>query len=285
MLLCVAMLFCSCGEEERAVLGYEQPVATLITAAQYSDTQSYLSCFTPEAEAEYKNSDSYNEALAETLLTRGEEKTELSYKLSSKKELDSDGLKDLEKSYKESYHKNVTIKKAVTMTAKLTETTDSGLGGHVGADVRDARVARMLFVGNEQVKLGVFLNLNTQLIQALDGGIAGEEVLRARAEGDDFQITHAQNGTGNRHKLGDLVGNFLRRADGILGNIALQMAHAEIVGAVQHTAVRISAAIDHIAVALGCRYEHAGAVKVLGNQRFGRFGAEVAEEYGQRIAV
>lgn len=54
MLLCVAMLFCSCGEEERAVLGYEQPVATLITAAQYSDTQSYLSCFTPEAEAEYK---------------------------------------------------------------------------------------------------------------------------------------------------------------------------------------------------------------------------------------
>lgn len=74
MLLCVAMLFCSCGEEERAVLGYEQPVATLITAAQYSDTQSYLSCFTPEAEAEYKNSDSYNEALAETLLTRGEEK-------------------------------------------------------------------------------------------------------------------------------------------------------------------------------------------------------------------
>ena len=120
MLLCVAMLFCSCGEEERAVLGYEQPVATLVTAAQYSDTQSYLSCFTPEAEAEYKNSDSYNEALAETLLTRGEEKTELSY------ELDSDGLKDLEKSYKESYHKNVTIKKAVTMTAKLTETTDSG---------------------------------------------------------------------------------------------------------------------------------------------------------------
>lgn len=118
MLLCVAMLFCSCGEEERAVLGYEQPVATLVTAAQYSDTQSYLSCFTPEAEAEYKNSDSYNEALAETLLTRGEEKAELSYKLSNKKEL--------EKSYKESYHKNVTIKKAVTMTAKLTETTDSG---------------------------------------------------------------------------------------------------------------------------------------------------------------
>lgn len=58
--------------------------------------------------------------------SQGARKNGASYKLSSKKELDSDGLKDLEKSYKESYHKNVTIKKAVTMTAKLTETTDSG---------------------------------------------------------------------------------------------------------------------------------------------------------------
>ena len=159
------------------------------------------------------------------------------------------------------------------------------LGGHVLADVRDARVARMLFVGNEQVQLGVFLDLNTQLIQALDRGIAGEEVLRARAEGDDFKSRTPRMVRANRHKLGDLVGNFLRRADGILGNIALQMAHAEVVGAVQHTAVRISAAVDHVAVTLGCRYEHAGAVKVLGNQRFGCFGAEVAEEYGQRVAA
>ena len=91
-------------KKERS-LGYEQPVATLVTAAQYSDTQSYLSCFTPEAEAEYKNSDSYNEALAETLLTRGEEKTELSYKLGNKKELDSDGLKDLEKAIRKAINK------------------------------------------------------------------------------------------------------------------------------------------------------------------------------------
>ena len=60
------------------------------------------------------------------MLTRGEEKTELLYKLSNKNGLDSVGLKDLEKSYKESYHKKVTVKQAVTMTAKFTETTDSG---------------------------------------------------------------------------------------------------------------------------------------------------------------
>ena len=35
-------------------------------------------------------------------------------------------MKEVEKSYKECYQKNVTIKKSVTMTAKLTEITDSG---------------------------------------------------------------------------------------------------------------------------------------------------------------
>ena len=159
------------------------------------------------------------------------------------------------------------------------------LGGHVGADVRDARVARMLFVGNEQVKLGVFLDLNTQLIQTLDGRIAGKEVLRARTEGDDLQVAHAQNRAGNRHKLGHFVRDLFGSADGILRNVTFQMAHAEVVGAVQHTAVRISAAIDHIAVALGCRYEHAGAVEVLGNQRFGGLGAEVAQKHSQCIAA
>ena len=126
MLLCVAMLFCSCGEEEELSWDMNSPWRHLSQRRSIAIRSHIFSCFTPEAEAEYKNSDSYNEALAETLLTRGEEKTELSCKLSSKKELDSDGKKDLEKSYKESYHKNVTIKKAVTMTAKLTETTDSG---------------------------------------------------------------------------------------------------------------------------------------------------------------
>ena len=63
------------------------------------------------------------------------------------------------------------------------------------------------------------------------------------------------------------------------------MAHAKVVGAVQHTAVSVAAAVDHIAVALGRRHKHAGAVEVLSDQRFGRFGTEVTEEYGQGIAA
>ena len=159
------------------------------------------------------------------------------------------------------------------------------LGGHVLADLLDAGVARVLFVGDEQVQLGVFLDLNTQLIQALDGGVAGKEVLRAGAEGDDLQVTDAQNGAGDGDELGHLVGDLLSGADRILGDIALEMAHTEVVGAVQHTAVGIAAAVDHVAVTLGGGHEHAGAVEELGNQGFGGLGAEVAQKDGQRVAA
>ena len=63
--------------------------------------------------------------------------------------------------------------------------------GHVGAHIGDAGVAGVLLVGDQQVQLGVFLNLHTQLVQAVDGGVAGEEVLGPGAEGDNLQVLNA----------------------------------------------------------------------------------------------
>ena len=158
-------------------------------------------------------------------------------------------------------------------------------GGHIGADLGNAGVIGVFFVRNQQIQLGVFLDLNAQLIQALDGRIAGKEVLRAGTEGDDLQIAHAQNRAGNRHKFCHLIGNFLGSADGVLGDIGAQMPHPQVVRAVQHTAVGVAAPVDHIAVALGGSHIHTGTVKEFGKQRFGRFGTEVAQKYGQRIAA
>ena len=52
----------------------------------------------------------------------------------------------------------------------------------------------MGLVGNEQIQLGVLLDLDAQLVQTLDGRVAGKEVLRTRAEGDDLQILHTDDG-------------------------------------------------------------------------------------------
>ena len=158
-------------------------------------------------------------------------------------------------------------------------------GGHIGADLGNAGVIGVFFVGNQKIQLGVFLNLNAQLIQALDGRIAGKEVLRAGTEGDDLQIAYAQNRAGDWHKFCHLIGNFLGSADGVLGDVGAQMPHPQVVRAVQHTAVGVAAPVDHIAVALGGSHIHTGTVKEFGKQGFGRFGAEVAQKYGQRVAA
>ena len=156
---------------------------------------------------------------------------------------------------------------------------------HVFADSGDAGVASMFLVGDEQIQLGVLFDFHAQLIQTLNRGIAGEEVLRTRAEGDDLEVLHADDGAGNRDKFRDLVRQLIRRADGIFRDVALQVAHTQIVGAVQHTAVSVAAAVNHVAVAFRRCHKHARAVEILCNQRFGGFRAEVAEEHDRRVAL
>ena len=154
---------------------------------------------------------------------------------------------------------------------------------HVGHDLRDACIAGVLPVGHQQVELGVLLDLHAQLVQALDRRVAGEEVLRTRAEGDDLEVLHADDGAGDRHELADHGRALLGGAHRILRDVGLQMAHAQVVGAVQHAAVGVTAAVDQVAVALGRRDVHRRAAKLLAQQRLGRLGAEVAQEDHQRI--
>ena len=159
------------------------------------------------------------------------------------------------------------------------------LGGHFRADRRDAGITGVLFIAHQQVQLGVLLHLYAQLVQALDGGVAGKEILRPGAEGDDFQIAHADNGPGDGDKLGDHSGDVLRRAHGVLGDIALEMPHPQVIGAVQHSAVGVAPSVDQVPVPLGGGHKHAGAVKIPGNQRLRRLGAEVAQEHHQGVAA
>ena len=128
--------------------------------------------------------------------------------------------------------------------------------GHIGGDFSDALVAGVLFVADQQVQLAVLFDFDAQLIQALDGGVAGEEVLGTGPEGDDLQVLEAYDDAGDRDELGDLVGQFFSGAYGIFRDIALQMAHAQVVGAVQHAAVSVAAAVDHVSVAFGGSHEH-----------------------------
>ena len=158
--------------------------------------------------------------------------------------------------------------------------------GHVLADGGDALVAGVGLVGHEQVELAVLLDLDAELIEALDGGVAGEEVLRARAEGDNLQLAQADKGAGDRQELADHPRDVLGGADGVLGDPGLEMAHPEVVGAVEHAAVGVAAAVDKVVAGLlGGGDVHAGAVEILGDEGLGGLGAEVAEEDHEGVAA
>ena len=144
----------------------------------------------------------------------------------------------------------------------------------------------MLLVGDEQVELGVLLNLHAEIIERLNGGIAGEEVLRTGTEGDDLQAGHADQSAGHRHEVENHPGHVLRVADRILGHHGLDLAQAEVVRAVEHAAVRVAAAVDQVVHALlGGGGVHDRAVKVLRDKRLGSLGAEVAEEHDESGAA
>ena len=158
--------------------------------------------------------------------------------------------------------------------------------GHVCADLGDPGIIGMGLVGHQQVQLGVFLHFHAQLIQSLDGGVAGKEVLGTGAEGDDLETGEANQGAGNGLEVGNHGGDILRGAHGIGGDIGLEMAHAQVVGAVEHAAVGVAAAVDEVLAAfLSGSHIHDGAVKPLGDERFRRLGTEVAQEHHQGIAA
>ena len=63
------------------------------------------------------------------------------------------------------------------------------------------------------------------------------------------------------------------------------MAHAEVVRAVEHTAVSVATTIDHVAVTLCSCNKHTRTIEVLCNQSLRSLRTEVTEEYNQSVAA
>jgi hypothetical protein len=88
---------------------------------------------------------------------------------------------------------------------------------------------------------------------------------------------------GDRHEVDHHLGDVGRRAHGVLGDVGRDVAHAQVVGAVEHAAVGIAAAAHQVAVALGGAHVHARAIEALGDEGLGGLGPEVAQEHAERV--
>lgn len=137
----------------------------------------------------------------------------------------------------------------------------------------------------EQIQLGVFLDLDPQVVQLLDGRIAGKEIGGTRAEGDDLQMVQPVDSPCNGQEIVDHIGAFAGSSHRIFRNVCLYATQFQIIAGVEHTAVGIpTAGGQHAGVFLGSGTEHLRTVKVLCQQRLGDLRTKVAQIDAQRIA-
>lgn len=155
---------------------------------------------------------------------------------------------------------------------------------HVFANGLNAPVILVSTVCDKEIELRVLLDFDTQFVQTLNGGIAGEEILGARSEGYDLQVSHPDDRTSDRKEIGDLLCNLIGRTNRLWGDMRHQMPHPQVIAAIKHATICVSTAINQIAVPLCCGYTHTGAIKPVYNQRLRRLRAEVAQIYDQSVA-
>ncbi len=155
---------------------------------------------------------------------------------------------------------------------------------HIAADPGDARIALVCPVRNKKIQLGIFFDLNAQLIKPAYRRVAGKEILRARSKRDYFQLAQPDNGARHGDKIRHHARNVLSRTDGIFGYITFETAQTKIIRTVKHAAEGVSPAADKVAVALGSGNKHARSVKILCKKRLRSFRTEVAKKHDKRIA-
>ena len=157
---------------------------------------------------------------------------------------------------------------------------------HIRNHGRDSLVSRMIVEGLKQIQLGIFLDLNAQVEELLDGRVAGHEISRTGTEGNDLQAVKADDRSGDGREIRDHIRAFLRRSYRIFRNIGLQISQFQVVACVQHAAVGVSSAAHQVVSGLLRRgNHHGGAVKLLNQQGFGRFRSEVSKVNHDRVAA
>ena len=160
------------------------------------------------------------------------------------------------------------------------------LCSHIGSYFRNAGIAGMLVKCLKKIQLRVLLDFNAQVVELLDGCVAGKEIQRSRTEGDDLEVGQADHGSRDGQKVMDHVSAVFRVADRIFGDISADITELQVVACVEHAAECIAASLDQVILGLlGSCTEHLGAVKMLSQKSLGDFGTEVSEVDAECVAA
>lgn len=101
-----------CGGREDASLGYEKRLQAAALAANYRDTDSYLSCWLPQEKQRYTESADYREDILEQTFAGTDSTGRLVFKLTDSTELKEDQVEALEQKAETAYGTKLDFTKA-----------------------------------------------------------------------------------------------------------------------------------------------------------------------------
>ena len=154
----------------------------------------------------------------------------------------------------------------------------SQLLGHVLHNTFYGRIPLGLEKDVVKVQLAVFHNLDTQVIQGFDRGIAGQKILGPGTECKNLEFFQAVYDPGHRNKVGDFVGHVFGRADRVFWDVRSELPQPNVVGCVQHSAESIPPPMYQVILGLLCRcHEHHRPIESLGKQGCGAFRPKIPE--------
>lgn len=114
----------SCNDEPAMIkFEYEKPITTMLSAFSKSDNTTFLNCFTAGAREKFetKNPDTkITELVNSSVINSVGENAKLNYTMDNRNELDKRKITKLEQAYTDAYKSRIDIKKAYTLSLKLT---------------------------------------------------------------------------------------------------------------------------------------------------------------------
>ena len=145
-------------------------------------------------------------------------------------------------------------------------------------------VTCMLVECFKKIKLRVLLDLNTEVVELLDGCVTSKEVERSGTEGNDLEILKTNDSASDRNEFVDHVCALCCCSYGILGDISLDVSELKVVACIKHTAICIATAVHKVCLALFCcRNKDRRSIEVLSKKCLGNLGSEVSKVNAKRV--
>ncbi len=93
-MLISALTAAGCGKQTVSEMGYEKPVLSMRSAANFGDEESYLSCYLPQEKAHFRQAEDRDVGFLSSVFSRGDYESRLRVRIREAAEVDEQYIRE-----------------------------------------------------------------------------------------------------------------------------------------------------------------------------------------------